>query len=138
MSAGSLPEKDRRPGGDRRLLLIDDEPAFCAFVKRVAEGEGFSVTLAADGDAFKRAYLDVQPTVIMLDLVLPDIEGIELLQYLAQQGCRARIFVISGYNPDYPRLAQAVAGSRGMTTVHALTKPIDAGQLRTALSGPAI
>ena len=126
-----------QPGGgrtdERRLLVIDDEPAFCAFVRRVAEAEGFAVTVAADGDAFKRAYVSLQPTVIMLDLVLPDIEGIELLQYLAQQGCRARVFVISGYNPDYPRLAQAVAGGRGLTTVQALSKPIDASQLRAAL-----
>jgi CheY-like chemotaxis protein len=131
MSERLQPEGGR--AGDRRLLVIDDEPAFCAFVRRVAEAEGFVVTVAADGDAFKRAYVALQPTVIMLDLVLPDIEGIELLQYLAQQGCRARVFVISGYNPDYPRLAQAVAGSRGLTTVQALTKPIDAGQLRAAL-----
>jgi len=131
MSKRSQPDGDG--AAERRLLVIDDEPAFCAFVRRVAEAEGFAVTVAADGDAFKRAYASLQPTVIMLDLVLPDIEGIELLQYLAQQGCRARVFVISGYNPDYPRLAQAVAGSRGLTTVQALTKPIDAGQLRAAL-----
>ena len=131
MSKRSQPDGDG--AAERRLLVIDDEPAFCAFVRRVAEAEGFAVTVAADGDAFKRAYVSLQPTVIMLDLVLPDIEGIELLQYLAQQGCPARVFVISGYNPDYPRLAQAVAGGRGLTTVRALSKPIDASQLRAAL-----
>jgi CheY-like chemotaxis protein len=134
---GAVPRPLETAGvGDRRLLVIDDEPAFREFVRRIAEAEGFNVTVAADGDAFRRAYFEVKPTVIIVDLVMPDVEGIELLQYLAQQGCRARVLVISGYNPDYPRLAQAVAGSRGLKSVQALTKPIDAGKLRAALADP--
>jgi DNA-binding response OmpR family regulator len=120
--------------GDRRLLVIDDEPVFCEFVRRVAEAEGFEVAVASDGDSFKQAYLDCEPAAIILDLVMPDVEGIELLQYLASQGCRSRIFIVSGYSPEYPRLAKAVACSRGMTNVEALAKPIKAGQLRAALA----
>ena len=119
---------------DRRLLVIDDEPAFCEFVRRVGEAEGFDVTLARDGDSFKQAYLDREPTAIILDLVMPDVEGIELLQYLASQGCRSRVIIVSGYSTEYPRLAEAVARSRGMTNVGTLAKPITAGQLRAALA----
>ena len=118
----------------RRLLVIDDEPVFCEFVRRIAETEGFDVAVAHDGDSFKQAYLDREPVAIILDLVMPDVEGIELLQYLASQGCQSRIFIVSGYSPEYPRLAKAVARSRGMTNVEALAKPIKAGQLRAALA----
>lgn len=118
----------------RRLLVIDDEPLFREFVRRVAEGEGFEVVVAHDADSFMRAYSVGEPSAIILDLVMPDIEGIELLQYLASQGCRSRVFVVSGYNTDYPRLAKAVAGGRGMTNVEALAKPLDADRLRTALA----
>ena len=119
---------------DRRLLVIDDEPVFCEFVRRVAEAEGFEVAVARDGDSFKQAYLDREPAAIILDLIMPDVEGIELLQYLASQGCRSRVFIVSGYSPEYPRLAKAVACSRGMTNVEALAKPIKASQLRAALA----
>lgn len=121
-------------GRDRRLLVIDDEPVFCEFVRRVAEAEGFEVAVARDGDSFKQAYLDREPAAIILDLIMPDVEGIELLQYLASQGCRSRVFIVSGYSPEYPRLAKAVACSRGMTNVEALAKPIKASQLRAALA----
>lgn len=119
---------------DRRLLVIDDEPAFCEFVRRVGEAEGFDVAVARDGDSFKQAYLEREPAAIILDLVMPDVEGIELLQYLASQGCRSRVFIVSGYSPEYPRLAKAVACSRGMTDVEALAKPINTSQLRAALA----
>ncbi len=119
---------------DRRLLVIDDEPVFCEFVRRVAEAEGFDVAVARDGDSFKQAYLEREPAAIILDLVMPDVEGIELLQYLASQGCRSRVFIVSGYSPEYPRLAKTVACSRGMTNVEALAKPIKASQLRAALA----
>jgi len=119
---------------ERRLLVIDDEPVFCEFVRRIAEAEGFDVAVARDGESFKQSYLEREPAAIILDLVMPDVEGIELLQYLASQGCRSRIFIVSGYSPEYPRLAKAVACSRGMTNVEALAKPIKAGQLRAALA----
>lgn len=119
---------------NQRLLVIDDEPVFCEFVRRIAEAEGFDVAVAYDGDSFKQVYLEREPTAIILDLVMPDVEGIELLQYLASQGCRSRVFIVSGYSPEYPRLAKAVACSRGMTNVEALAKPLKANQLRAALA----
>jgi DNA-binding response OmpR family regulator len=119
---------------DRQLLVIDDEPVFCEFVRRIAEAEGFDVAVARDGDSFKQTYLDREPTAIILDLVMPDVEGIELLQFLASQGCRSRVLIVSGYSPEYPRLAKEVACSRGMTNVEALAKPINASQLRAALA----
>jgi DNA-binding response OmpR family regulator len=128
--------KDRRDMGNARLLIIDDEPGFCHFVRRIAEGAGFEVLVAKSAGDFKQAYLSFKPTVIILDLVMPEVEGIELVQYLARMECRARILIVSGYHPDYPRIAKAVAGSRGLTKVEALVKPIDATALRTALSGP--
>jgi DNA-binding response OmpR family regulator len=128
--------KDRQDMNNARLLIIDDEPGFCHFVRRIAEGLGFEVLVAKSADDFKQAYLSFKPAVIILDLVMPDVEGIELVQYLARMECRARILIVSGYHPDYPRIAKAVAGSRGLTKVEALVKPIDATALRTALSGP--
>ena len=61
---------------DRRLLVIDDEPVFCEFVRRVAESEGFDVAVARDGDSFKQAYLEREPAAIILDLVMPDVARI--------------------------------------------------------------
>lgn len=75
------------PESGKRLLVVDDEPDFADFVKRTAEGMGYDVSALSDPNLFKEAYAAFKPNVIVLDMVMPDIEGIELVQWLAQQGC---------------------------------------------------
>lgn len=119
----------------KRLLVIDDEPGFGAFVRQVAEGEGFEVSVTTRAEDFKGALASFGPTVVVLDVVMPDVEGIELLRYLADSNWVGPVLVISGYNPDYLRLAKALGGSRGLPSVTTLTKPIHARDLRAALHG---
>ncbi len=119
---------------EQRLLVIDDEPGFGAFVQQVAEGESFTVRVTTRADEFKEALATFRPTVIALDVVMPDVEGIELLQFLADANWTGPVLVISGYNPDYLRLAKALGGSRGLPSVTTLTKPIHARDLRAALA----
>ena len=119
---------------DKRLLLIDDEPAFGDFVKDVAEGLGYDVKITAKADEFAETYESFGPSVIVLDVVMPEVEGIELLQYLADSNWVGPVLVISGYNPEYLRLAKAIGASRGLPLVITLAKPVHAGQLRSALA----
>jgi DNA-binding response OmpR family regulator len=119
---------------EQRLLVIDDEPGFGAFVQQVAEGESFTVRVTTRADEFKEALATFRPTVIALDVVMPDVEGIELLQFLADANWTGPVLVISGYTPDYLRLAKALGGSRGLPSVTTLTKPIHARDLRAALA----
>ena len=79
-----------------RLLVIDDEPAICDFVKEVAEESGFEVVIAANFDQFGAAYGSFEPSVIVLDLRMPEVDGIELLRFLAEEKCRAHILLMSG------------------------------------------
>jgi len=122
---------------EKRLLVIDDEPGFGAFVQQVAEGEGFMVCVTTRADEFKEALASFRPNIIALDVVMPDVEGIELLRYLADSNWTGPVLVISGYNPDYLRLAKALGGSRGLPSVTTLTKPIHAKDLRVALTAAA-
>ena len=69
----------------QRLLVVDDEPAFGEFARKVAAGLGFAVEVTTDGYAFKQRYDDFDPTVVMVDLFMPDIEGMELVQWLAER-----------------------------------------------------
>ncbi len=122
---------------EKRLLVIDDEPGFGTFVQQVAEGEGFEVCVTTRADEFKQALASFRPAIVALDVVMPDVEGIELLQYLADANWTGPVLVISGYNPDYLRLAKALGGSRGLPSVTTLTKPIHARDLRAALNAAA-
>jgi CheY-like chemotaxis protein len=119
---------------DRRLLIVDDEPAFGEFVRKVASGLDYAVEVTSDGHAFKQRYDNFEPTVVVVDLIMPDIEGIELVQWLAKRRTDALIIVVTGYSPEYAALAKMLAEGRGLGSVITLTKPIKVAALRRALN----
>lgn len=117
----------------KRLLIVDDSKAFLEFVRKVADGIGYDVELAADGASFKKLYETFQPHTVMIDLIMPDIDGMELIQWLAELDARARVIVVTGYSPEYAGLAKMLGEGKGLSTVKILTKPIKANDLRNAL-----
>jgi CheY-like chemotaxis protein len=118
----------------KRLLVIDDEPAFGSFVKEVAEGMGFDVRVTAKADEFADTYETFDPTVIVLDVVMPEVDGIELVQWLAQEKCKAKIVIVTGYNPHYADAAKRLVSAGDLPSVMTLTKPVSLADLRAALS----
>jgi len=76
-----------------RVLVVDDDPGFGEFVRRVADGCGYEVALAGDAASFERNYAAFGPDLIMLDLQMPGADGIELLRTLATLDCKAPILV---------------------------------------------
>lgn len=118
---------------NKKLLVIDDEPAFGSFVKEVAEGLGYDVRVTAKADEFAEAYETFEPTVIVLDVVMPEVDGIELVQWLAQEKCKAKIVIVTGYNPHYADAAKRLVSAGDLPSVMTLTKPVSLADLRAAL-----
>ena len=118
----------------KRLLVIDDEREIGEFIRTVAEDMGFDVTVTASADEFQAAYESFAPTHIMLDIVMPDIDGIELLRDLAKRGCQAKVLVMSGYSEKYLDSAQKLSDAYGLRNIDRLTKPIRLGKLREVLA----
>ena len=67
---------------DKRLLVCDDEPRFGRFVKNVAEDLGYTVCVTTGGHAFIDAYGSFNPTTIVLDMIMPGMDGNELVLWL--------------------------------------------------------
>ncbi|MFI1991043.1 response regulator [Actinoplanes sp. NPDC020271] len=65
-----------------RALVVDDEPALVRAVAGYLRREGFAVTTAADGEAALHAARTIAPDVVVLDLMLPGIDGIEVCRTL--------------------------------------------------------
>jgi DNA-binding NtrC family response regulator len=117
----------------KRLLVIDDEIEIGEFIRVVAEEMGYEVRVTASADEFRSLCDTFAPTVIMLDVVMPDIDGIELLRYLAGKHCRARVMVMSGYSAKYLESAERLSQAYGLGHVEPLTKPIRLAKLREVL-----
>jgi CheY-like chemotaxis protein len=109
----------------KRLLVIDDEGEFAEFVTAAAAELGYAVTATTRATDFQRAYREHAPDAIILDMVMPEMNGIELIEWLIGQGCKARILIVSGFNPLYPKMAQLLAESRGKLSASTLQKPVE-------------
>ncbi len=120
---------------DKRLLVVDDEPEFGEFVRKVAAGAGFEVEVTSDAAAFKKVYDAFDPTVIVLDVVMPEVDGMELVQWLAERKSTVHLIVVTGYNPKYSELARKLGEARGLRSVTNLAKPVALSKLRAALDG---
>jgi CheY-like chemotaxis protein len=118
---------------DQRLLICDDEAAFGRLVKNVAEDLGYEVRVTTDGQQFIDAYEGFQPTTIILDMIMPGMDGNEIILWLAQQKCTARLIIITGYTPDYAAPAKVLAEYKGLRPVMTLYKPMEVTELRAVL-----
>jgi DNA-binding response OmpR family regulator len=117
-----------------RLLMIDDEPYIGALVRRVAEGLDYEMSFVTLADEFKQAHRSFDPDVVVLDLSMPDIDGIELLKFLAAEKSRARILILSGFDARILNGAHRLGEDRGLHMAGIVSKPVRVAELRTVLS----
>ena len=74
-----------------RLLLVEDELDIQSFLKRSLEEAGYEVEAAADGKTAQRLAIEGPFDILIVDLGLPDIDGISLILRLRQSGVRAPV-----------------------------------------------
>ncbi|MHB1527790.1 MAG: response regulator transcription factor [Candidatus Dormibacteria bacterium] len=78
-----------------KLMVIDDDPAMLQLMELIAAENGFEVTTAASGAAGLRLAIEREPDLIILDLVLPDMNGIEVCRRLRAAGFKSTVMMVS-------------------------------------------
>lgn len=106
-----------------RVLVIDDEEEIRRALKSVLTVRKFDVTLAVDGSTGLDAAIDCSPDLVILDLSLPDVDGLEVCREL-RNWLKAPILVLSVRGEDTDKIAALDLGADDY-----LTKPFSAGEL---------
>jgi len=119
-------------------MIVDDDPAICALARATAEPLGFEVGTTLTGREFKRCYPDFVPDVVLVDLMLPDVDGTELLRFLAQAEATATIWIISAHYRNIRRLAIKLGVAYGLDMAGDLAKPVGMADLRAALTADTL
>ena len=78
------------------VLVIDDDPVVCAVVEHVLEGEGYSVTSAADAQTGISRFTELNPDLVIVDILMPGKEGMATILELREAKPDARILAITG------------------------------------------
>ena len=119
---------------DNRLLILDDDPAIGQTMGLIAETVGFATRFTSDPGRFFVLLEEWSPTHIALDLVMPTMDGVEVMVQLARRGCAARIIVTSGVGSRVLDAAGRSAEEHGLDIAGVLSKPFSPASLRTLLT----
>src|SRR5437762_1323693 len=85
----------------KKILLIDDDPGHIDIMKHVLVKEGFQVFSATTSDEAKASIKSLDPDMITMDLMMPDMTGLEMIRYLQAEGFGSiPIVVITGRYSD--------------------------------------
>jgi two-component system response regulator HydG len=111
-----------------RVLVVDDEPSARSGLERLLAGEGYAASSAPDGGTALDLSLEVPPDVVITDLRMPGMDGLQLLGHLRERDPHLPVIVVTAYG----EVASAVAAMRAGATDY-LTKPVDVDVLVMAL-----
>ncbi|MEA5451612.1 EAL domain-containing response regulator [Leptolyngbya sp. CCNP1308] len=120
---------------DRRLLILDDDPMTGETIQRIAEFAGLEVHFTPDPGRFFVLLDEWHPTHIALDLVMPTMDGVQVMARLAKLSCRAKIIITSGVGSRVLDAAGRSAAEHGLDIAGVLAKPFSPSQLREMLLG---
>lgn len=94
-----------------KILLIEDEPRIASFVRRGLVAEGFDVTVATDGREGLAAALEIESGLVLLDLVLPELRGEDVLRRVRAERPQLPVIVLTSKDAISDRVSSLEAGA---------------------------
>ena len=123
LSTGAAPAA----GSHGTVLVVDDDPEYLEIMDRVLRKEDFSPIMTSDPTSALQLARTVKPSIIMLDVLMPDIDGWELVETMKNDPVTADIPVIMVSIMDDPK------STKPNLADSFISKPVDSAKLRKAL-----
>lgn len=111
-----------------KLLLVDDEPGIRNVLRITLESFGYQVSCAADGESGLKTFMAEKPPLVITDIKMPGIDGIELLKRIKKASPETEVIMITGHGD----MALAVKSLK-FQAADFITKPIDVNDLESAV-----
>jgi len=123
------------------ILVVDDEIEVGTAIRRVLERAGHIVAVAHNATAGLNVVAQEAPDVVITDIIMPKVHGVELIKILRERFPRIRVIAISGggsfgpqgYKPDAISTHAYLAAAREAGAAEVLTKPFDLTDLIGAI-----
>jgi EAL domain-containing protein (putative c-di-GMP-specific phosphodiesterase class I) len=109
---------------ERRLLAIDDEKSLLAILHEAGTRVGYEVETTTSPEYFLTKTREWRPTLIIMDLQMPEVDGVELLRRLAAERVSVPIVLMSGVDDKLLRTVEDLGAELGLSMRGMLTKPI--------------
>jgi two-component system OmpR family response regulator len=129
-SATGRDELRRADGSAMRVLVVDDEPALADLLSMALRYEGWDVRSAGDGMTAVRTAREFRPDAVVLDVMLPDIDGLEVLRRLRAEAASVPVLFLTAKDAVEDRIAGLTAGGDDY-----VTKPFSLEEVVARLRG---
>src|SRR5215210_5418603 len=106
------------------ILIVEDDRSIARFIQLELEHRGFVVRCAHDGPSGLEATLGFEPSVIILDIMLPSMDGVGVLKELRRQGSRVPVIMLTARDASADKIHSLDVGADDY-----LTKPFDIEEL---------
>jgi len=110
-----------RMGNKRRIVIIDDEAAFAVALTKMVSAFGYDVTVSTDARSSYTFELK-SSDIVFVDVLMPNVSGLEVLEKLARQKARSSIVLMSGHLERLNE-AEKLARKLDLNLIGALEKP---------------
>ncbi len=124
MIAGEMAEKPR-------ILVVDDEEEIRQLLQVTLEDDGFAVELAADGNQGLAKLQSFKPHLVLLDLVMPNLDGKGFLKWLSDRGLRSGVVIVTAYWESVNKSEL----SKDRNVVDVWSKPLRYEELKKSILG---
>jgi two-component system, OmpR family, response regulator MtrA len=128
-----------RPCGEehsmtKKLLVIDDQTGITKVVELIARQLGLNARALNSSSQATEEFIAFKPDVVMLDMIMPEKDGIDVLNEILLTGIPVKVVLTSGFSDSYLRLAEGVARFHAINNVSILRKPFRREELIALLT----
>lgn len=116
-----------------RMLVIDDESDICDIIAELGMRRGLDVKTISNPELVASTLLSFEPDFIILDLMMPGMDGVELLRTLAENIKSSKLCLMSGSDTRVLNSARRLGSAHGLDVVAALEKPLNLSALGSLL-----
>ncbi len=111
------------------ILVVDDDQAICDICRKYLERDGFRVKTVNDAPSARKAFKEAQYQIVVIDVILPGENGIDLLGELRELDSDVCVIMLTGQ----PSMSGAIEGMKNYGAIDYLTKPIRLDYLRSVI-----
>src|ERR1051325_1431146 len=129
-NSDSSTDLKRADGTPVRVLVVDDEPTLAELLSMALRYEGWDVKSAGDGQTAVRTARDFRPDAVVLDMMLPDIDGLEVLRRLRGESPEVPVLFLTAKDSVEDRITGLTAGGDDY-----VTKPFSLEEVVARLRG---
>jgi two-component system OmpR family response regulator len=129
-SGAQAPALQRADGTPIRVLVVDDEPSLAELLASVLRYEGWEIQTASDGSSAVRTAREFRPDAVVLDIMLPDFDGLEVLRRIRAELPHVCVLFLTARDAVEDRVAGITAGGDDY-----VTKPFSLEEVLARLRG---